>query len=103
MIDQAWCCRHQVLEARAIQSAVRLVLRMASSENRKAEEVKLTSYATSTRILDEAESAQVIPWEPSTVLLYRTIIPQLTSWLPENEAAQLRFEFEGQLMRLKAA
>lgn len=35
--------------------------------------------------------------------LYRTIFPQMTNWLPENEGAQLRFEFEAELERLKAA
>ena len=32
--------------------------------------------------------------EPTTVSLYRTIFPQMTQWLPEEEGAQLRFEFE---------
>ena len=35
--------------------------------------------------------------------LYRTIFPQMTNWLPEDEGAQLRFEFEAELERLKAA
>ena len=35
-----------------------------------------------------------MPWEPTTVSLYRTIFPQMTQWLPEEEGAQLRFEFE---------
>ncbi len=55
------------------------------------------------KILAEARAAQKIPWEPSTVSLYRTIFPQMSLWLPEEEAAQLRFEFEAELARLKAA
>ena len=35
--------------------------------------------------------------------LYRTIFPQMTNWLPEDEGAHLRFEFEAELERLKAA
>jgi hypothetical protein len=35
--------------------------------------------------------------------LYRTIFPQMTNWLPEEEGAQLRFEFETELARLEAA
>ena len=35
--------------------------------------------------------------------LYRTIFPQMTNWLPEEEGAQLRFEFETELTRLEAA
>jgi hypothetical protein len=55
------------------------------------------------RILAEARAAKTLPWEPRTVTLYQTIFPQMTNWLPEEEAAQLRFEFETELVRLKAA
>jgi hypothetical protein len=34
------------------------------------------------------------------IRLYRTIFPQMTNWLPDEEAAQLRFEFETELARL---
>ena len=37
------------------------------------------------------------------VLLYRTIFPHMAGWLPEAEAAQLRFEFDTEMGRLKAA
>jgi hypothetical protein len=33
----------------------------------------------------------------------RTIFPQMTNWLPEDEGAQLRFQFEEELGRLEAA
>jgi hypothetical protein len=55
------------------------------------------------RILDEARAAKKLPWEPTTVTLYRTIFPQMTNWLPGAEAAQLQFEFEAELARLEAA
>ena len=55
------------------------------------------------KILAEARAARKLPWEPTTVSLYRTIFPQMTNWLPEEEGAQLRFEFEKELERLKAA
>jgi hypothetical protein len=35
---------------------------------------------------------------------HRTIFPQMTTnWLPDEEGAQLRFEFETQIRRLEAA
>ena len=37
-----------------------------------------------------------------TVLLYRTIFPQMTNWLPDEEGAQLRFEFDAKIRRLEA-
>jgi hypothetical protein len=55
------------------------------------------------KILAEARAAQELPWEPKTVLLYRTIFPQMTNWLPDEEGAQLRFEFETEIRRLEAA
>ena len=35
--------------------------------------------------------------------LYRTIFPQMTNWLPDEEGARLRFEFETEIRRLEAA
>ena len=55
------------------------------------------------KILAEARAAQRLPWEPTPLSLYRTIFPQLTLWLPEDEGAQLRFEFEMELVRLEVA
>jgi hypothetical protein len=55
------------------------------------------------RILGEARAAQSFPWETTRVSLYRTIFPQMTLLLPEEEGAQLRFEFEAELARLEAA
>jgi hypothetical protein len=55
------------------------------------------------KILAEARAAEKLPWEPTTVSLYRTIFPEMTKWLSEEEGAQLRFEFETELERLKAA
>jgi hypothetical protein len=55
------------------------------------------------KILAEARAAKKLPWEPTTVSLYRTIFPQMTNWLPEEEGAQLRFQFEEELARLEAA
>jgi hypothetical protein len=55
------------------------------------------------KILAEARGAQAFPWEPTRMSLYRTIFPQMTLWLPEDEGAQLRLEFETELARLAAA
>jgi hypothetical protein len=55
------------------------------------------------KILAEARAAQTMPWDARRGMLYRTIFPQMTNWLPEQEGAQLRFEFERELARLDAA
>ena len=54
-------------------------------------------------ILAQARAAQTMPWDAKGVLLYRTIFPQMTNWLPADEGAQLCLEFETELARLEAA
>jgi hypothetical protein len=44
-----------------------------------------------------------LPWEADKVSLYRTIFPHMAGWLPDEEAAQLRFEFDTEMARLAAA
>ena len=53
------------------------------------------------KILAETRAADSLPWGRAS--LYRTIFPQMTLWLPEEEGAQLRLEFEAEMERLKAA
>ncbi len=55
------------------------------------------------KILAQARAAEKLPWDRDTLLVYRTIFPQMAGWLPEEEAAQLRFEFDTEMARLKAA
>ena len=55
------------------------------------------------KILGEARAARRVPWESAQVSLYRIIFPQMTLWLPDDEGAQLRLEFETELVRLEAA
>lgn len=55
------------------------------------------------RILAEARAADVMPWEPARLSLYRTIVPDMTRWLPEDEGARWRAEFSAELTRLGLA
>lgn len=55
------------------------------------------------RILGEARGASVLPWDRSQLSLYRIIFPQMSLFLPGEEGAQLRFQFETELARLEAA
>jgi hypothetical protein len=54
------------------------------------------------RILDQARSAAAMPWGPTRVSLYRTIVPQMTEWLPAEEAARWRADFDSEMARLEA-
>lgn len=55
------------------------------------------------KILAEARAAKKLPWDPDKVSVYRTIFPHMAGWLPDEEAAQLRFEFDTEMARLEAA
>ena len=55
------------------------------------------------RILGQARAADALPWERSQASLYRTIVPDMTRWLPDDEAAAWRAEFETQMARLETA
>ena len=55
------------------------------------------------KILAEARAAEKLPWDADQLLVYRSIFPQMARWLPDDEGAQLKFEFEAEMERLKAA
>jgi hypothetical protein len=52
------------------------------------------------RILAEARAAETMPWDRSKHALYATIVPQMTLWLPDDEAAQFRLDFAAEMERL---
>jgi hypothetical protein len=54
-------------------------------------------------VLAKARAAQRLPWDARGALYWRTVFPQMTNWLSDEEAAQLRFEFEAEIRRLEAA
>jgi len=54
-------------------------------------------------VLAQARAAQSFPWDARRTLYWRTVFPQMTNRLPEDEAARLRFEFETEIRRLEAA
>jgi hypothetical protein len=55
------------------------------------------------RVLAQARAARTFPWDARGALYWRTVFPPMTNWLPEEEAARLRFEFETEIRRLEAA
>jgi hypothetical protein len=55
------------------------------------------------RILAEARAAERLPWTPSQKRLFQKIFPDMTEYLPEEEAAQYRFQFETEMKRFEDA
>ena len=42
------------------------------------------------------------PWDRRTQRYHQVVFPQMARWLPEDEAAQLCFEFARELERIEA-
>jgi hypothetical protein len=51
------------------------------------------------RVLAEGRAARTLPWDAGRVALDRTVVPQMTLWLPAEEAAQLGFAFHREAAR----
>ncbi len=54
-------------------------------------------------MLAEIRGAAECPWSEQELGLNKVIFPQMTNWLPEDEAVQLRLEFRAEVARLEAA
>lgn len=54
------------------------------------------------KILDEVRGASRLPWDQSTVRAYENIFPQMSKWLPPEEAEILIVDFNSELARLKS-
>lgn len=54
-------------------------------------------------VLAQVEKATSLPWSREKLRYHQTVFPQMSRWLPEEEAAQLRFAFDAELKRLLAA
>lgn len=54
-------------------------------------------------LLAKARAAQSMPWPDREAGMWQVVFPQMSNWLPEDEAKQLCLEFEVELRRLEAA
>ena len=55
------------------------------------------------KVLEKARIAQEMPWTAKEVAFWKTVFPQMTNWLPEEEAARARSAFMEEICRLEAA
>jgi hypothetical protein len=52
-------------------------------------------------LIDQLKQAVTLPWNERNTTINEIIFPQMSKWLPEDEAAQLVAEFSRELARLK--
>lgn len=48
------------------------------------------------------EARQEAPWDRRTQRFHAVVFPQMARWLPDDEAAQLCFEFAREIERIEA-
>jgi hypothetical protein len=54
-------------------------------------------------LLETARKAATMPWPERDARMWQIAFPQMSNWLPPDEAAQLRFEFAREMQRLARA
>jgi hypothetical protein len=62
-----------------------------------------TVRAEVNKVLDKARIAKDMPWTEKEVRFWKTVFPQMTNWLPEEEREQARAAFWEEITRLEAA
>jgi hypothetical protein len=76
--------------------------RMAAPQRRYTpdpEEVRLRLRA----LLEKARTARRMPWSERDARMWRIVFPNMAKWLPDEEAQQLRFDFDHEMERLERA
>ena len=53
-------------------------------------------------IVETARRASVMPWDARKVGFYKTVVPQMVRWLPEEEAERVKRDFDTEMVRLGA-
>jgi hypothetical protein len=54
-------------------------------------------------LLEKARNAKTMPWPERDARMWQTVFPQMSKWLPAEEAGQLCFAFEQEMQRLARA
>lgn len=54
-------------------------------------------------LLETARNAKKMPWPERDARMWQIVFPQMTNWLPPDEAAQLRLAFAQEMQRLDRA
>jgi hypothetical protein len=54
------------------------------------------------RLLDSLRAAETMPLTDHDLRMWRTVVPNMSRWLPDDEAATVRAEFTAEVERLGA-
>ena len=53
-------------------------------------------------VIDKARASSSAPWDPKEFGYWRTVLPQMSRWLPDDEREQICREFQIEVSRLTA-
>jgi hypothetical protein len=54
-------------------------------------------------LIDQLKQAESLPWNERNTTINEIIFPQMSKWLPEDEAAEFVGQFSRELARLRAS
>lgn len=54
-------------------------------------------------LIDKARGASSMPWSERDLAMWEIVVPQMSRWLPDDEAQQLCFAFAAEVERLRKA
>lgn len=53
-------------------------------------------------LVETIRAAQAMPWSERDARMWRTVVPNMTKWLPQDEGAAIREVFDREMQRLEA-
>ena len=53
-------------------------------------------------LVETIQAAQAMPWSERDTRMWRTVVPNMTKWLPQEEGAEIRAIFDREMQRLEA-
>lgn len=54
------------------------------------------------KLVETVRAADAMPWSERDARMWRTVVPNMTKWLPQDEGAEIREIFEREMRRLEA-
>lgn len=53
-------------------------------------------------LVETVRTAQAMPWSERDTRMWRTVVPNMTKWLPQDEGAAILEVFDREMQRLEA-
>lgn len=54
-------------------------------------------------LVETVRTAQAMPWSERDARMWRTVVPNMIKWLPQDEGTAIREDFDREMQRLEGA